>query len=90
MNAENVKRETPLHQAASEGILMNETLQNVFFFHLRLFFLLFPGRKKVVLALIKLGANIFAENSKKETPRDLAIKRVSLVTILSNTKLKTN
>lgn len=64
-DAENIKKETPLHLASARGKDLTLSF-NVFVYIC--YFPHFPGHAKAVRALIDLGANIFAENLNKETP----------------------
>ena len=51
-------------------------------------FVLSSGYEESVRALIELGANIFAENSNKETPRDLAIKKSEFLSFCQRKLIK--
>lgn len=70
MNAQDKNDDTALHLAATLGKLLTH-LNDVFWFFTGLFHTL-SGHKNVVQALIELGANVFVENSKNQTPRQIA------------------
>ena len=59
-----------------------------FLIHFRFFSALSSGCENAIRPLIELGANLFAENSYNETPRDLAIKNREISLFCSKNLIK--